>query len=119
MVLAASTPKCIASRAVAEEIAEHLPTLVVRRKLDLELLQAAYGVMPVAWCDPSLHEPHRKDAQGRMQGRDPDDRPTAALALATCCQTGPRTGTSRWPACGGIASGESLDELADAGKLPG
>jgi predicted nucleic acid-binding protein len=75
-------PACVAAEAVAEEVAEHLPGLAKRRGLDAGLLLAALSVMPVEWLGAAVYEPQRREAQRRMAQRDPEDWPTAALALA-------------------------------------
>ena len=79
---AAAGPTCLAAQAVAEEVAEHVPVLAERRGLDAALLLAALAVMPVAWESPEVYEPQRVEAERRMAGRDPEDWPTVALALA-------------------------------------
>jgi predicted nucleic acid-binding protein len=38
--------------------------------------------MPVEWEPLTVYEPRREEAERRMAGRDPDDWPTVALALA-------------------------------------
>jgi predicted nucleic acid-binding protein len=38
--------------------------------------------MPVDWQPPDAYEPTRAEAERRMAGRDPEDWPTVALALA-------------------------------------
>ncbi len=63
-------------------MAEHLPVLAERRGLDAALLLAALTVIPVEWQPPEVYEPHRQEAMRRMAGRDPEDWPTVALALA-------------------------------------
>ncbi len=67
---------------MAEEVAEHVPTLAERRGLDAALLLAALSIMPVDWQPPEVYEPQRGEAERRMAGRDPEDWPTVALALA-------------------------------------
>jgi predicted nucleic acid-binding protein len=67
---------------VADEVAEHLPLLGERRGLDASLLLAALSVMPVDWQAPEAYEPMRAEAQRCIAGRNPDDWPTVALALA-------------------------------------
>lgn len=59
-----------------------MPALAERRGLDAGLLLAALSVMPVDWQPPEVYEPHREEAERRMTGRDPEDWPTVALALA-------------------------------------
>ena len=66
---------------MAEEIAEHLPSLAARRGLDAPLLFAALSLIPIEWKPVNAYEPHREEAQRRMVGRDPEDWPTVALAL--------------------------------------
>jgi len=75
-------PTCFSAQAVAEEVAEHVPVLAARRKLDASLLLAALSVMPINWQPAEVYEPHRDEAERRMAGRDPEDWPTVALALA-------------------------------------
>lgn len=75
-------PTCIATQAVAEEIARHLPTLAIKRKLDQALLFAALQVMPIDWRAASEYEHYREEAEKRIAARDPDDWPTLALAVA-------------------------------------
>ena len=67
---------------MAEEVAEHVPTLAGRRGLDAGLLLAALSVMPVDWQAPDSYEPYRQEAEQRMALRDLEDWPTVALALA-------------------------------------
>jgi predicted nucleic acid-binding protein len=67
---------------VAEEVAEHVPTLAERRGLDAALLLAALSVMPVDWQSSEVYESQREEAERRMSRRDPEDWPTVALALA-------------------------------------
>lgn len=67
---------------MAEEVAEHVPTLAERRGLDAGLLLAALSVMPVGWQPADAYEIHREEAERRMAQRDPEDWPTVALALA-------------------------------------
>ncbi len=67
---------------MAEEIAEHLPTLAKKRGLDPGLLLAALSVMPIDWQPQASYESHRLEAEKRMANRDPEDWPTVALALA-------------------------------------
>lgn len=72
---------CVAAQAVAEEVAEQLPRLAERRRLDASLLLAALSVMPLVWIPPEIYESNRREAQRRMAARDPEDLPTVALAL--------------------------------------
>jgi predicted nucleic acid-binding protein len=74
-------PKCVATQAVAEEIARHLPRLATKRGLDQALLFAALQVMPIEWKAATDYEDQRAQAEQRIAARDPDDWPTVALAL--------------------------------------
>lgn len=71
----------MAPDSVAEEVAEHLPTLARKRGLDLDLLLAVLTVMPISWRAASEYEAQRTEAERRIAKRDPDDWPTVALAL--------------------------------------
>lgn len=75
-------PRCFAPEAVASEIAEHLPELAERRRLDLSLLFAALRTMPVEWQPAADYAPFREEALRRIWDRDPDDWPVVAAALA-------------------------------------
>jgi len=81
VIAAPEGPKCLATQAVAEEIARHVPRLAAKRGLDEKLLLAALQAMPIIWKATTDYEGHRDDAQRRVAGRDPDDWPTVALAL--------------------------------------
>jgi predicted nucleic acid-binding protein len=71
----------VATQAVAEEIARHLPRLATKRGLDQALLFAALQVMPIEWKPATDYEDQRAEAEQRIAARDPDDWPTVALAL--------------------------------------
>jgi predicted nucleic acid-binding protein len=74
-------PQCVATQAVAEETARHLPRLATKRGLDQALLFAALQVMPIEWKPAADYEDQRAQAEQRIAARDPDDWPTVALAL--------------------------------------
>lgn len=74
-------PRCVATEAVAIEIARHIPRLAAQRRLDPTLLSAALQVMPVEWRPAADYYHNREDAEQRIAARDPDDWPTVALAL--------------------------------------
>lgn len=100
---------------MAEEVAEHIPVLAQRRGLDASLLLAALSVMPVDWQPPEVYEPHRQEAERRMRGRDPDDWPTVALALA---RSVPIWSQDKDMEAAGVAvytTGELLDAIRNAG----
>ena len=75
-------PRCLAAEAVAQEIAEHLPELATKRNLDLDLLLAAFRVLPIEWQTSDAYQPRREESLRRMAARDPDDWPTVAVALS-------------------------------------
>jgi predicted nucleic acid-binding protein len=81
VIASAHGPQCIATDAVAGEIARHVPRLAAKRDLDSTLLFAALQVMPIDWKAASDYEDHRAEAEQRIATRDPDDWPTVALAL--------------------------------------
>jgi predicted nucleic acid-binding protein len=74
-------PTCVATRAVAKEIARHIPSLAAKRGLDEALLLSALQVMPVEWKPDADYETKRAQAERHMADRDLDDWPTVALAL--------------------------------------
>ena len=75
-------PTCYAATAVADEVGRYIPVLAKRRGLDQHLLTAGYRVLPVIWHEPERYAPFEADARQRLAGRDEDDWPTLALALA-------------------------------------
>ena len=81
MIASSHRPQCVATDVVAGEIAEHLPKLAAKRRLDVTLLFAALQAMPIDWKLPDDYEDQRDEAQQRISHRDPDDWPTVALAL--------------------------------------
>lgn len=107
-------PTCIAAQAVAEEVAEHLPVLAERRGLDPALLLAALSVIPVEWQPPEVYEPHRKEAMRRMSGRDPEDWPTVALALARSLPIWSQDKDMEAAELAVYTTGELLDAIRDA-----
>ena len=56
--------------------------LAQRRHLDSTLLLAALSVIPIQWQDPAAYRHKRRQALQLMAGRDAEDWPTVALALA-------------------------------------
>ncbi len=100
---------------MAEEVAEHVPTLAEQRGLDVGLLLAALSVMPVDWQPPEVYERHREEAERRMAQRDPEDWPTVALALARSL---PIWSQDKDMEAAGVAvytTGELLDAIRNAG----
>jgi predicted nucleic acid-binding protein len=75
-------PHCVAAEGVADEIAEHLPELASKRRLDLALLLAALQLMPVEWQPAASYESFREEGVRRMASRDPEEWPTVAVALS-------------------------------------
>lgn len=76
-------PRCVAAVAVRDEVLRYLPQLAAKRRLDLPLLLAAAAALPVAWQAETAYKARENEARKLMAGRDPDDWPTVALALAT------------------------------------
>lgn len=81
MIVSPDGPTCVATQAVAEEIARHIPRLAAKRGLDEALLLSALQVMPVDWKPSTDYKGQRAEAERRMANRDLDDWPTVALAL--------------------------------------
>lgn len=81
MIASPDGPTCVATQAVAEEIARYIPRLAAKRGLDEALLLSALQVMPVEWKPSTDYEGQRAEAERRMANRDLDDWPTVALAL--------------------------------------
>jgi predicted nucleic acid-binding protein len=100
---------------VAEEVAEHLPTLAERRRLDAALLLAALSIMPIGWQPPEVYEPQREEAERRMAGRDPEDWPTVALALARSLPIWSQDKEMEAAGVTVYTTGELLDTIRDAG----
>lgn len=90
--------------------------LAERRGLDASLLLAALSVMPVDWQHPDVYEAHRQEAERRMRGRDPDDWPTVALALARSVPIWSQDKDMEAAAVTVYTTGELLDALRDAGE---
>lgn len=95
-------------------MAEHLPVLAERRGFDPALLLAALSVIPVEWQPPEVYEPHRKEAMRRMFGRDPEDWPTVALALARSLPIWSRDKDMEAAELMVYTTGELLDAIRDA-----
>jgi len=108
----------MAAEAVAEEVTEHLPALAERRGLDAELLLAALSVMPVDWHAPVAYERDREEAERRMAGRDPEDWPTVALALAQSLPIWSQDKDMEAADLRVYTTGELLDAIRDAGAEP-
>jgi predicted nucleic acid-binding protein len=71
--------------------------------------------MPVEWQAPRVYELARAEAERRMAGRDPEDWPTVALALA---QSLPIWSQDKDMEAAGVTvytTGELLDALREAG----
>ncbi len=94
-------------------MAEHLPRLATRRKLDLVLLLAALQAMPVEWQPASRYEHQRADAEQRMADRDPEDWPTVAVALAHGCPIWSQDKDMQASGLAVVTTGELLDALAE------
>jgi predicted nucleic acid-binding protein len=97
---------------VAEEIAEHLPTLAKKRGLDPGLLLAALSIMPIEWQPQRSYESHRLEAERRMANRDPEDWPTVALALARSLPIWSQDKDMKAAGVTVFTTGELLDAIA-------
>jgi predicted nucleic acid-binding protein len=75
-------PPVFAAQAIGDEVLEHLPAICRKRRLDLGLLLPTFASLPVRWMGTPQYERHEREARERMAGRDEDDSPTVALALA-------------------------------------
>jgi predicted nucleic acid-binding protein len=101
---------------VAEEVSEHVPTLAERRGLDAALLLAAVSIMPVDWQPAEVYEPQREEAKRRMAGRDPEDWPTVALALARSLPIWSQDKDMEAAGVTVYTTGELLDAIRNAGE---
>jgi predicted nucleic acid-binding protein len=110
-------PRCVAAQAVADEVAEHLPFLAEKRRLNLALLISTLHVMPVSWEAPEVYEPFRAEAQRRMVSRDPDDWPTVALALALSLPVWSQDRDMEASGLTVYTTGDLLDALRDLGEV--
>jgi predicted nucleic acid-binding protein len=108
-------PKCIATEAVAHEIARHVPRLAAKRDLDPALLLAALQVMPIEWKPAISYKGQRKEAEKRIADRDPDDWPTVALALELDLPVWSQDKDLSIAGIEVFTTGELLDALRDAG----
>lgn len=108
-------PKCIATEAVAHEIARHVPRLAAKRDLDPALLLAALQVMPIEWKPASAYKDQRQEAKKRIENRDPDDWPTVALALELGLPVWSQDKDLTIAGIEVFTTGELLDALRNAG----
>jgi hypothetical protein len=106
-------PRCIATQAVADEIARHIPGLAAKRRLDPALLFAALQVMPVRWTPVADYEDRREEAEQRIAARDPDDWPTVALALKLGLPVWSQDKDLTTAGLDVLTTGELLDALRD------
>jgi predicted nucleic acid-binding protein len=107
-------PRCAAAEAVADEIAEHLPELASKRRLDLTLLLAALQLMPVEWQPAASYDSFREEAVRRMAGRDPEDWPTVAVALSLSVPVWSQDRDFEASGLRIYTTGELLDALGEA-----
>jgi predicted nucleic acid-binding protein len=108
-------PRCVAAEAVGDEIAEHLPELASKRRLDLALLLAALQLIPVEWQPAASYESFREEAVRRMAGRDPDDWPTVAVALSLSVPIWSQDRDFEVSGMRVYTTGDLLDALGEAG----
>ena len=76
------SPRCLSPLTVADEVAEHLPAVAGKAKVNPSLALLALRAMPVDWQLPDVYEPFRDEALERIGARDADDWPVVAVALA-------------------------------------
>ena len=95
-----------------------MPTLAERRGLDPALLLAALSVMPVDWQPPEVYEPHREEAERRMAGRDLEDWPIVALALARSLPVWSQDKDMEAAGLTVYTTGKLLDAIREAGDEP-
>ena len=67
--------------AACDEVFEYLPSLAKKKRLDLDTLILACGVLPVTVVERSEYEGKLSTARRRIGKRDPDDVDVLALAL--------------------------------------
>jgi predicted nucleic acid-binding protein len=78
---------------------------------------AALSVMPVDWHAPEAYEPERAEAEGRMAGRDPEDWPTVALALARSLPIWSQDKEMKFAGVTVYTTGDLLDATQEAGDV--
>lgn len=100
---------------MADEVAEHLPVLAKRRQLDAALLLGALGVIPVRWQPPAAYLHKRREALRRMAGRDAEDWPTVALALARSLPIWSQDKDMEVAGIKVYTTGDLLDAIREAG----
>ena len=72
--------------------------------------------MPVEWQPPAVYEPQRGEAERRMAGRDPEDWPTVALALARSLPIWSQDKDLEAAGVAPYTTGDLLDALRSAGE---
>ncbi len=117
MIASPHTPRCVATDAVAVEIARHIPRLATQRRLDPALLFAALQVMPIDWKPASDYDDQRQQAERRIAARDPDDWPTIALALTLGLPVWSQDKDLTTAGLDVFTTGELLDALREAGHI--
>ena len=76
------SPRVVSPAAVGDEILEHLPAIARKRRLDLGVLLPVLATLPLDWVDAERYAEREAEARQLMRGRDEDDWPVVALALA-------------------------------------
>lgn len=61
-------PRCLSPVTVAEEVAEHLPALANKAKVDPNVALLALRAMPVDWQPPEVYQQFRKGSFGTHWG---------------------------------------------------
>ncbi len=75
--------------------------------------------MPVDWQLPAVYEPEREEAGRRMAGRDSEDWPTVALALARSLPIWSQDKDLEVAGLTLYTTGQLLDAIREAGGEPG
>jgi predicted nucleic acid-binding protein len=82
VLTASNAPTCFATDTVRDEVRKYIPILAARRKLIVPRLLLSFATMPERWHGPESYGLHEAEARRRLLGRDENDWPTRALALA-------------------------------------
>lgn len=80
--IAAAADEFAVTRTALAEVAEYLPVLAAKKGLRLSRLQGVLSLLPLSVHEPSSYSDHLPEARRLLDGRDPDDADTLALAFA-------------------------------------
>jgi len=70
---------------VLADVEKYLPVLADKKGLDLPAMRAVLALLPITVVSPGGYASHTAEARELVGGRDPDDVPLLALALALRC----------------------------------